>query len=89
MIILNYTKDCIIVGPSMVDIDYFAKSMKDRPENFVLTDEGYIDNSLGTEITQLDEKRLKISQPFIIDTIVSFIGIDKNHYGMKKKISRR
>ena len=81
MIILTYVDDCIIDGPSMVDIDYLVNKMKDGPENFVLTDKGDIDNFLGIEITQLDENIFKISQPYLIDRIVSFLGIDKNNYG--------
>ena len=47
MIILTYIYDWIIVGTSMINIDYFAKSMKYEPEKFVLTDEGDIDKFLG------------------------------------------
>ena len=82
MIVLTYVDDCIIVGPSMKDIDYFVASMKYRSENFVLTDEGDINKLLGIEITQLDDKRFKISQPFLIDPILSFLNIDTNEYGM-------
>ena len=82
MIVLTYVDDCIIVGPSMTDIDYFVTSMKYGSENFVLTDEGDINKFLGIEITQLDDKRFKISQPFLIDRILSFLNIDTNEYGM-------
>ena len=67
----------------MVDIDYFVKSTKDGPENFVLTDKGDIDKFLFIKITQLDEKSFKIFQSFLIDIIVSFLGIYKNYYGME------
>ena len=33
-------------------------------------------------MTQLDDKRFKISQPFLIDRIISFLNIDTNDYGM-------
>ena len=46
-IVLKYDYDCIIVVPSMVDIDAFIQSMKKRPEKFVLTEEGYINKFLG------------------------------------------
>ena len=35
--------------------------MKNGNENFVLTDEGDINKFLGIEITQIDDKRFKIS----------------------------
>ena len=67
MIILTYVDDCIIVGPLIGNINCFVYSMKNRDENLVLTDEGDINKFLGIEITQLDDKRFKISQPYLID----------------------
>ena len=51
MIVITYVKDCIIVGPSMVDIHDFVQSMKNGPEKFVLIDEEDINKFLGIEIT--------------------------------------
>ena len=65
MIILTYVDDCIIVGPSMDCIDSFVESMKTGKEKFVLKDEGYINKFVGIEITQLDDKRFKVSHPFL------------------------
>ena len=56
MIILTYVNDCIIVGPSMENINRFVDSMKNGDKNFVLTNEGDINKFLGIEITQLDDK---------------------------------
>ena len=61
MIILTYVDDCIMAGPSMKNINAFVRSMKNGDENFVLTDEGDINKFLGIEITQLDDKRFRIS----------------------------
>ena len=66
MIILTYVDICIIIGPLLDHIDSFVKTMKTGKENFVLTDEGDINKSLGIEIIKLDEKRFKVSQPFLI-----------------------
>ena len=82
MIILTYVDDCIIIGPSMDKIDAFVRSMQVGPEKFILTDEGNIDKFLGIEITHLDDKRFKISQPFLIDRIVAYLNIDSNEYGI-------
>ena len=71
----------------MVDIYSFVKSMEYGPEKFVLTDEGDIDKFLVTEITQIDEKTFKMSQPYLINKIVSFLGIDKNDYDTGKMLS--
>ena len=83
MVTLTYLDDCIIVGPSIDRIDSFVESTKTFKENFVLTDEGDINKFLGIEITQLDDKIFKVSQPFLIDRIVSFLKIDTNDYGME------
>ena len=64
-------------------IDSFVKSMRTVKENFLLTDEGDINKFLGIEITQLDDKIFKVSQPFLIDRIVIFLDIDTNDYGME------
>ena len=82
MIVLTYVDNCIIVGPSIQKIDAFVKSMEVGPENFMLTDEGDIDKFLEIEIDHLDEKRFKISQPFLIDRIISLLNIDTNDLGL-------
>ena len=48
-----------------------------------MTDEGEINKFLRIEITQLDAKKFKFSQPFLTDRIISFLGIDTNDYGME------
>ena len=82
IIILTYVDDCIIVGPSMDRIDSFINSMKTGKEKFLLIDKGDINKFLGIEITQLDDKRFKVSQTFLIDRIVRFLNINTNDYGM-------
>ena len=51
-------------------------------ENFMLTDDGDIDKFLGIEVNNLDERRFKISQTFMIDRIISFLNIDTNDFGL-------
>ena len=57
--------------------------MQNGTENFILTNKGDIDTFLGIEITQLDEKRFKTSQPFLINRIISLLIIDQNEFGLK------
>ena len=83
MIILTYVDDCIIFGTSMHKIYAFNKLMEAGPENITLTDEGDIDKFLGIEINHLDEKRFKISHPFLIDRIISFLNIDTNESSLR------
>ena len=47
MIVLAYVYDCIILGPSMVDIDAFIQSIKNGLEELLLTDEGDINKFIG------------------------------------------
>ena len=63
--------------------------MKYGPENSVLTNEGDMDKFIGTEITQLDEKIFKISQHYLINKNISFLGTNNNDYGTKKMLSQR
>ena len=67
----------------MVNINRFFDSMKNGDENFVLTDEGDIDKFLGIEITQLDGKIFKISQPYLTDQIIYFLNIDANDHNVE------
>jgi hypothetical protein len=80
MMILVYVDDCINIGKDMDDIDQLVLSMQNSPENFVLTDEGSIDQFLGIEIKCLGPEEFEISQPFLIDRIVSFLGIKLQEY---------
>ena len=82
MIVFTYFYDCILVGPSMVDINAFFQSMKNGPGKFVLTDKGDINKFLGIEITHIDENRFKLSQLLLIYRIMSLLNIYTNNYGM-------
>ncbi len=59
----------------MVNINQFVLSMQNGPENFVLSDEGSIDKFLGIKVKRLGPKEFEISQPFLIDHIVTFLGL--------------
>jgi hypothetical protein len=47
-------------------------------ENFVLKDEGSIDKYLEASISQLDDSTFDLTQPFLIERITAFLGIDKD-----------
>jgi hypothetical protein len=78
MMLLVYVDDCIIVGLDMTKIEKFVVSMQNGPENFILTDEGNIDKFLGLEIKRLGLKEFEISQPFLIDCIITFLRLQSN-----------
>jgi hypothetical protein len=75
MVILVYIDDYIIVGTNTTNIDNFVLSMQNSPKRFVLTNEGNVDKFLGIEIKHLGPKEFKIPQPFLINCIVFFLGL--------------
>jgi hypothetical protein len=76
-IVLTYVDDCIIVGDSFERIEALITSLHDGTENFILKDEGSINKYLGVSISQLDDKSFNLTQPFLIERITAFLGIDK------------
>jgi hypothetical protein len=85
MIVLTYVDDCIIVGNSMKEIDEFIESMKNGPENFILTDEGDINTFLGVEIKHRNDEVFEMSQPHLIDRILSFLQLEHNGHDTSTK----
>ncbi len=69
-----------IVGKDMGEIDDFVLSMQHGSENFVLTDEGSIDKFLGIEIKRLGRQEFEISQPFLVDQILSLLQLEHNGF---------
>ena len=55
---------------------------KNGPEKFALTDKRDLNKFIGIESTHIDEKRFRVSHPFLIGRIISILNIDKNDYGM-------
>ena len=80
MVILFYVDDCIIVGKDMGEIDNFVLSMQNSSENFVLTNEDSIDKFLGIEIKRLGRQELEMSQPFLINRILSLLQLEHNGF---------
>ena len=66
----------------MGNMNRFVDSMKNGDKNFVLTDKEDTNKLLGIEITQLDDKIFKISQPYLTDRIRSFLNIDANDHNV-------
>ncbi len=73
---LTYVDDCIIVADSMVRIEQLITSLHNGTENFILQDKGSIDKYLGVNIEQLNYSSFHLMQPFLIERISDFLGID-------------
>ena len=54
--------------------------MQSGLENFKLTDKGGVNKFLGVEITRLDDNSFELSQPFLIDRILNFLGLCNNEF---------
>ncbi len=78
MVLITYVDDCIIIGPSKASIDCFITSIHTGPENFKLTDKGDVNKFLGIEITKLGSDSFELSQPFLIDCLLQFLGLCNN-----------
>ena len=82
MMILTSVDNCIIAVACMKDIDSFIFSMKHDTENFILTDNGDVNFFLGIKITQNEDSSFELSQPFLVDRLLSFLGLCNNEYQM-------
>ena len=80
MMILTYVEDCIIAVTCIKDIDYFICSMQHASENSILTDRGDVNKLPGIEITQNEDASFELSQPFLIDQLLSFLCLCNNEY---------
>jgi hypothetical protein len=85
MITITYVDDCIIISNSMKDINTFVKFMKDRPKEYVLTDEGDIHKFLGIEIKEITRNKFGSSQPFLIEQRVNLLGLGQNNFDVQTK----
>ena len=54
--------------------------MQSGPENFKLTDKGGVNKFLGVKITRLDDNSFELSQPFLIDWLLNFLGLCNNEF---------
>jgi hypothetical protein len=54
--------------------------MQNGPKNFKLMDEGNAKKILGVKITTLNDNTFELSQPFLINRILSFLGLCQNKF---------
>ena len=77
-IVLAYVDDCIILGKHMHIVDSVIDSLRMGNEDFKLTDEGSIDKYLGVKIDDINKNSFEMSQPFLIQRIIEFLGLQEN-----------
>ncbi len=64
-------------------INKLIQSLHEGDENFVLQDEGLIEKYLGVDIKQLDSSKFELTQPFLIERVTKFLGIDNRRTNEK------
>jgi len=80
-VFLVYVDDGIYAGPDSAEIDELIASLgkDDKCEiTFKVTDEGEIDDYLGVKVERLEDGRIKLSQPHLIDQILEELGFRDN-----------
>ena len=74
-IFLVYVDDGILAGPSAEHIDAIIREMQ---QSYNMMDEGNITDYLGVNVTKLDDGRIKLSQPHLIDQIIKDVNFKPN-----------
>ena len=77
MIILTFVDDCILISKDGAVIKDFIHSLNNGPENLDFTDEGTLNAYLGVDISQLPDGGFTLSQPFLIDRIITLLQFDR------------
>ena len=80
---MTYVDNCLIIADAEYKIDNLIKSMHRGKEKFAFTDEGSIDKYLGVDIHQLDNENFEMTQPFLIERILSLLGLDRGRTNEK------
>jgi hypothetical protein len=72
IILVVYVDDAILISPNKERIDQEIKSLQ---EDFVLTDDGELKDYLGTRFTKHADGSIELSQPRMIERILSIVGL--------------
>eukprot|EP00978_Attheya_sp_CCMP212_P011298 scaffold27851_cov51-Attheya_sp.AAC.1 len=81
MILLAYVADCIIISPDDKDINDIIQLMKvpcKGTRTFDVTDKGQLSDYLGVKIERKDDGSIHLTQPHLIDQIISDLGLKAN-----------
>ena len=70
---MTYVDDCIIMSDTRMKIDYLVHSLEHGTEQFILMKEGTLDKFLEVDIQKVGVDGFELSQPFLIDRLVSFV----------------
>ena len=92
VIFLFYVDDGIFAGPSLEDITEAIKDLGDRRKannKYTIEDQGDIKDYLGINFEYLQDGKIKLSQPHLIDQIVKEVGIKRGDIRSLPALSSR
>jgi len=69
-----YIDYCILIAKTE---QLVKTAVKEIAESFEITNEGEVDEYLGVKVEKLQEKRIKMSQPYLIDQILKGLGFNE------------
>ena len=77
VIIVIYTDDTIITGPSEVEVD---EAIRDIGSMFEITHKAQVDDFLGVQIERnIDDNTVTFKQPQLINSILLDLGLSADH----------
>jgi hypothetical protein len=68
-----YTDDSILTGPNAAELDAIIELMK--KEGLDLTVEGDVSDFLGVKITRLEDGRIRLTQPHLIEQVIEALHL--------------
>ena len=80
IVLIVYVDDAILISPDKSLIDAEIKSLQ---EGYVLTDDGDLQDYLGTRFTQHADGSVELSQPRMVSRILAMVGLDSDSERVK------
>jgi hypothetical protein len=77
LIFLHFVDDRICLSSDAAEIDNFITDL--QTAKFNVTDKGQLSDCLGVKIEKLPGEKIKLSQPHLIDQILTDLGLDLPH----------
>ena len=75
-VLLVYVDDCILMGPSLEDIE---EIISDLQGELRMEDQGDLEDYLGVNIKREADNTFKLSQPHLIQSILNDLNLDKDN----------
>lgn len=80
MILVVYVDDAVLISPTKGMIQREIDSLK---REYTLTDEGELQDYLGTRFRHLPDKSIELTQPRMIERVLKIVGLDPKDENIK------